>query len=121
MAFGFQDITNIDYKTLQKIRKLAGIDYKMKGEISISTIHRTEHTKQKLIIYYSDEILDTINIPGAPSHLTFLQGKPYSEMMTDLKLFEQFQMHDHAVARVNFGATLCSIEGRIYTQSIVDE
>ena len=42
-------------------------------------------------------------------------------MMTDLKLFEQFQVHDHAVARVNFGATLCAIEGRIYTQGIVDE
>ena len=72
MAFGFQDITHIDYKTLQKVRKLAGIDYRMKGEIAISTINRTENTKQKLIIYYSDEILETINIPGAPSHLTFL-------------------------------------------------
>jgi len=121
MAYGYHDITQIDYKTQQNVRKLAGTDYKMKGEISISTIHRAKHTKQKLIIYYSDEILGTINIPGAPSHLTFLQGKPYSEMMTDLKLFEQFQVHDHAVARVNFGATLCSIEGRIYSKGIVDE
>ena len=121
MVFGFQDIIQIDYKTLQKVRKLAGSEYKMKGEISISTINKTENTKQKLIIYYSDEILDTINIPGASSHLTFLQAKPYSEMMTDLKLFEQFQVNNHAVARVNFGANLCSIEGRIYTQAIVDE
>jgi len=121
MAFGYHDITQIDYKTQQKVRKLAGTDYKLKGEIAISTIHRTEHTKQKLIIYYSDEISDTINITGLPSHLTFLQGKPYSEMMTDLKLFEQFQVNDHAVASVNFGANLCSIEGRIYSKDTVNE
>jgi len=121
MAFGVQDITHVDYKTLQKVRKLAGTDYKLKGEISISTINRIDNTKQKLIVYYSDEISDTVNIPGLPSHLTFLQGKPYSEMMTDLKLFEQFQMHDHVMARVNFSATLCSIEGRIYSNDSVNE
>jgi len=114
MAFGVQDITHVDYKALQKVRKLAGTDYKLKGEISISTIDKTKNTKQKLIIYYSDEISDTVNIPGLPSHLTFLQGKPYSEMTTDLKLFEQFQSNEGAMARVNFGAAMCSIEGRIY-------
>ena len=121
MAFGFQDITNIDYKTLQKVRKLAGIDYKLKGEISISTINRAENKKQKLIIYYSDDISDIVNIPGLPSHLTFLQGRPYSEMMMDLRLFEQFQIQDHVMAKVNFGANLCSIEGRIYSKEILDE
>ena len=48
MAFGLQDIIHIDYKTLQKVRKLAGTDYKLKGEISISTINRAENKKQKL-------------------------------------------------------------------------
>jgi len=38
-----------------------------------------------------------------------------------LKLFEQFQMHDHVMARVNFSATLCSIEGRIYSNDSVNE
>jgi hypothetical protein len=121
VVFGLQDIIHIDYKTLQKVRKLAGTDYKLKGEISISTIHRTEHTKQKLIIYYSDEISDTVNVTGLPSHRTFLQGKSYSEMMTDLKLFEQFQTYDYVGARINFGANLCSIEGKIFTQDIANE
>jgi hypothetical protein len=121
MAFGSQEITQVDYKSLQKVRKLAGTDYKLKGEIAISTINKTENTKQKLIIYYSDEISDTVNIPGLPSHRTFLQGKSYSEMMTDLKLFEQFQTQDHIMAKVNFGANLCSIEGRIYSKEILDE
>ena len=121
MAFGLQDITHIDYKSLQKVRKLAGTDYKLKGEISISTINRTENTKQKLIIYYSDEISDAVNIPGLPSHLTFLQGKSYSEMMTDLKLFQQFQVQVNVVARVNFGANLCSIEGSIYSKDTLNE
>ncbi len=121
MAFGLQDIIHIDYKTLQKVRKLAGSDYKLKGEISISTINRAENKKQKLIIYYSDDISDIVNIPGLPSHLTFLQGRPYSEMMTDLRLFEQFQIQDHVMAKVNFGANLCSIEGRIYSKEILDE
>lgn len=116
MAFGVQDITHVDYKALQKVRKLAGTDYKLKGEISISTIDKTKNTKQKLIIYYSNEISDTVNIPGLPSHLTFLQGKPYSEMTTDLKLFEQFQSNDEVMARVNFSAAMCSIEGRIYSK-----
>jgi len=121
MAFESQDITQVDYKSLQKVRKLAGTDYKLKGEISISTINKIENTKQKLIIYYSDEISDTVNITGLPSHRTFLQGKSYSEMMTDLKLFEQFETYDYVGARINFGANLCSIEGRIYTPEIVDE
>ena len=121
MAFGSQDITQVDYKSLQKVRKLAGTDYKLKGEIIISTINKIENTKQKLIIYYSDEISDTVNVTGLPSHRTFLQGKSYSEMMTDLKLFEQFQTHDYVGARINFGANLCSIEGRIFTQDTADE
>jgi hypothetical protein len=121
VVFGLQDIIHIDYKTLQKVRKLAGTDYKLKGEISISTINRAENKKQKLIIYYSDDISDIVNIPGLPSHLTFLQGRPYSEMMTDLRLFEQFQIQDHVMAKVNFGANLCSIEGRIFTQDTADE
>ena len=116
MVFGVQDITHVDYKALQKVRKLAGTDYKLKGEIAISTIDKTKNTKQKLIIYYSDEISDIVNIPGLPSHLTFLQGKPYSEMITDLKLFEQFQSNEGVMARVNFGAAMCSIEGRIYSK-----
>jgi len=121
MPFGVQDINHIYYKSLQKVRKLAGVDYKLKGEISISTIHKTENTKQKLIIYYSDEISDTINISALPSHRTFLQGKPYSEMMTDLKLFEQFQSNDKKISKVNFGASLCSIEGRIYSKDFTGE
>ena len=75
MAFGLQEITSIDYKELQKKRKLAGTDYNLKGEISISTINKDENVKQKLIIYYSDEISDTVSIPGLPTHRTFLQGK----------------------------------------------
>lgn len=121
MVFGAQDITQIDYKALQKIRKLAGTDYKLKGKISISTIDKTENIKQKLIIYYSDEISDTVNIPGLPSHLTFLQGKPFSEMMTDLKLFEHFQSDIGIMGKVNFGADMCSIEGRIYSKDSIDE
>lgn len=121
MAFGAQDITQIDYKALQKIRKLAGTNYKLKGEISISTVDKTENIKQKLIIYYSDEISNIVNIPGLPSHLTFLQGKPFSEMMTDLKLFEHFQSNIGIMAKVNFGASMCSIEGRIYSKDSTDE
>jgi hypothetical protein len=56
MAFGFQEIISTDYKELQKVRKLAGTDYNLKGEISISTINKDENIKQKLIIYYSNEI-----------------------------------------------------------------
>jgi len=43
MVFGVQDITHVDYKALQKVRKLAGTDYKLKGEISISTIDKTKN------------------------------------------------------------------------------
>ena len=121
MVFGSQDITQIDYKTLQKIRKLAETDYKLKGEIAISTIDKIENIKQKLIIYYSDEISNTVNIPGLPSHLTFLQGKPFSEMMTDMKLFENFQSNKGITAKVNFGAVMCSIKGRIYSKDSTDE
>jgi hypothetical protein len=113
MAFGLQDITDTEYKELQKVRKLAGTNYELKGEISISTINREDNVKQKLIIYYSDEILDTVSIPGLPSHRTFLQGKPYSKMMTDLKLFEHSKSNDEVTGRVNFGADRCSVEGLI--------
>ena len=121
MAFGSQDIIQIDYKALQKIRKLAGTDYKLKAEISISTTDKTQNLKQKLIIYYSDEISDIVNIPGLPSHLTFLQGKPFSEMMADLKLFEHFQSDIGIMGKVNFGGTMCSIEGRIYSKNLTAE
>ena len=121
MVFGVQDITHVDYKALQKVRKLAGTDYKLKGEIAISIIDKTKNTKQKMIIYYSDEISDIVNISGLLSHLTFLQGKPYSEMITDLKLFEQFQSNEGVMARVNFGADMCSIEGRIYSKDPICE
>ena len=43
MAFGSQDITDMKYKKLQKIRKLAGTDYALKGEIAISTINKDEN------------------------------------------------------------------------------
>jgi len=118
MAFGFQDITDMKYKELQKVRKLAGTDYALKGEISISTINKDENVKQKLIIYYSDEITDIVNIPGLPSHRTFLQGKPHSEMGTDLKLLEQFQSKEGVAARVNFGADGCLIN---YVKDIQDK
>lgn len=110
MAFGFQEIISTDYKELQKVRKLAGTDYNLKGEISISTINKDENIKQKLIIYYSDEISDIVSVPGLSSHRTFLQGKPHSEMMTDLKLFEQLKSNDGTVAKVNFGADVCSVD-----------
>ena len=110
MAFGFQEIISTDYKALQKVRKLAGTDYNLKGEISISTINKDENIKQKLIIYYSDEISDIVSVPGLSSHRTFLQGKPYSEMRTDLKSFEQLKSDDGTVAKVNFGADGCSVD-----------
>ncbi len=109
MAFGLQEIISIDYKELQKVRKLAGTDYNLKGEISISTINKDENVKQKLIIYYSDDISDIVSIPGLPSHRTFLQGKPYSEMASDLKLSEHLKSNDGTVAKVNFGADMCSV------------
>ena len=31
MVFGYHDIIEIDYKTQQRVRKLAGTDYKMKA------------------------------------------------------------------------------------------
>ena len=110
MAFGLQEITGTNFKELQKVRKLAGTDYNLKGEISISTINNDDNVKQKLIIYYSDEISDIVSVPGLSSHRTFLQGKPYSEMMTDLKLFEQLKSNDRTVAKVNFGADACSVD-----------
>ncbi len=110
MAFGLQEITGTNYKELQKVRKLAGTNYNLKGEISISTINNDDGVKQKLIIYYSDEISDVVSIPGLPSHRTFLQGKPYSEMTADLKLFEQLKSNDETAAKVNFGADACSID-----------
>ena len=110
MTFGLQKITSTDFKELQKVRKLAGTDYKLKGEISISTINNDDNVKQKLIIYYSDEISDIVSVPGLSSHRTFLQGKPYSEMMVDLKLCEQLKSNDGTVAKVNFGADVCSVD-----------
>ena len=110
MVFGLQKIINTHYKELQKMRKLAGTNYNLKGEISISTINSDDSVKQKLIIYYSDEISDIVSVPGLPSHRTFLQGKPYSEMMTDLKSFEQLKSNDWKGARVNFGADACSVD-----------
>jgi hypothetical protein len=121
MAFGFQDITDMKYKELQKVRKLAGTDYALKGEISISTINKDENVRQKMIIYYSDEISDIVNIPGLPSHRTFLQGKPHSEMVTDLKLLEQFQSKGGVAARVNFGADGCLIDYVKDTQETSDK
>ena len=121
MAFGFQDITDMKYKELQKVRKLAGADYALKGEISISTINKDENVRQKMIIYYSDEISDIVNIPGLASHRTFLQGKPHSEMVTDLKLLEQFHSKEGVVARVNFGADGCSIDHMNDTQETSDK
>ena len=109
MVFGLQEITSTEYKELQKARKLAGTNYNLKGEIAISTINKDDNVKQKLIIYYSDEILDIVSVPGLPSHRTFLQGKPYSEMITDLKLFEQLKSNNGTVAKVNFGADACSV------------
>ncbi len=109
MAFGSQNITDMKYKELQKIRKLAGTDYNLKGEISISTLNADENIKQKLIVYYSDEISNIVNVPGLPSHRTFLQGKPYSEMTSDLKLLEQFESKKEMTVKVNFGADGCSI------------
>ena len=109
MAFGSQEITDMKYKELQKIRKLAGTDYNLKGEISISTLNTNENIKQKLIVYYSDEISNIVNVPGLPSHRTFLQGKPYSEIATDLKLLEQFESKKETAVKVNFGADGCSI------------
>ena len=121
MTFGFQDITDMKYKELQKVRKLAGVDYALRGEISISTINKDENVKQKLIIYYSDEISDIVNIPGLPSHRTFLQGKPYSEMTVDMKLLEQFQSKEGVMARVNFGADGCLIDRMKGTQETSDK
>jgi hypothetical protein len=121
MAFGLQDITDIKYKELQKVRKLAGTDYTLKGEISISTINKDEDVRQKLIIYYSDEISDIVNIPGLPSHRTFLQGKPHSEMATDLKLLDQVQSKEGVVARVNFGPDGCLIDRINDTQETSDK
>jgi hypothetical protein len=121
MAFGLQHITNTEYKKLQKVRKLAGTNYELKGEISISTINKEDNVKQKLIVYYSDEISDTVSIPGLPSHRTFLQGKPYSEMMTDLKLFEHLKSNDGVTAKVNFGADGCSIEGMVDPKDLPDK
>ena len=109
MAFGSQEITDMKYKKLQKIRKLAGTDYSLKGEISISTLNKDENIKQKLIIYYSDEISNTVNVPGLPSHRTFLQGKPHSELTADLELLEQFESKQEIEAKVNFGADGCSV------------
>ena len=117
MAFGSQDVTDMKYKELKKVRKLAGTDYALKGEISISTMNKDENIMQKLIVYYSEEISDTVNVPGLPTHRTFLQGKPHSEMMTDLKLLEQVQSRQGTViARVNFGADGCSIDRMTDTQ-----
>ena len=105
MAFGSFEITNIDFRVQNNVRKLIDKNYKMKAEISISTINSTNNTKQKLLIYYSDEISSPIHVPSLPSYMTFLQGKPYSELATDMKLFELFESHksDGCPARVNFG------------------
>ena len=117
MAFGSFEITNIDFRVQNNIRKLLDKNYQMKAEVSITAINSTNNTTQKLLIYYSDEISSTIHIPGLPSYMTFLQGKPYSELSTDLKLFELFESQKNDVlARVNFGSKLCSIEGRIFTK-----
>ncbi len=109
MAFGIQGITGVEYKELRKTRNLAGADYVLKGEISISTINMDDNVKQKLIIYYSDEIKDTISVPGLSSHRTFLQGRPYSEMKTDMKLIDQFNSKKGTMPKVTFGADICSI------------
>ena len=117
MAFGSFGITKIDFRIQNNVRKLIDKNYKMRAEISISTINPTNNTTQKLLIYYSDEISSTIHVPGLPSYMTFLQGKPYSELATDVKLFELFESHKNDVsARVNFGSASCSFEGRIYTK-----
>ena len=114
MAFGSFDITSIDFRTQDKVRILIDKTYKMKAEISISAINKTNYKKQKLLIYYSDEISSVIHVPGLPSYMTFLQGKPYSDLATDLKLFESHK--NEIPCKINFGAALCSFEGRIYTK-----
>ncbi len=110
MAFGLQDIADTQYKELDKMRKLVGTDYHLKGEISISTINKEEGVKQKLIVYYSEDITDIVSVPGLPTHRTFLQGKAYAEMKADLKLFEQIKTDERVTGRVNFGADECKIE-----------
>ena len=82
---------------------------RLKGEIAISTINKDENIKQKLIVYYSDEILHIVSVPGLASHRTFLQGKPFSEMASDLELVEQFKANKVSI-KVNFGADKCSVE-----------
>ena len=117
MAFGSFDITNIDFRTQDNVRKLIDKNYKMKAEISISAINKTNNKKQKLLIYYSDEISSTIHVPSLSSYMTFLQGKPYSDLATDVKLFELFESHKNEIpCKVNFAAGSCSFEGRIYTK-----
>ena len=59
MAFGSFDIACIDFRTQDNVRKLIDTNYKMKAEISISAINTKENKKQKLLIYYSDEISNT--------------------------------------------------------------
>ena len=117
MAFGSFDITNIDFRTQDNVRKLIDTSYKMKAEVSISAIDPKENKKQKLLIYYSDEISSVIHVPGLPTYLTFLQGKPYSDLATDVKLFELFESHkDKTQCKINFGSSSCSFEGRIYSK-----
>ena len=117
MAFGSFEITNVDFRVQNNVRKLIDKSYNMKAELSISTINSANNTKQKLLIYYSDEISSTIHVPGLQSYMTFLQGKPYSELAADVKLFEMFESHkNEEPARINFGSAFCSFEGRIYTK-----
>ena len=117
MAFGSFDITSIDFRTQDNVRKLVNKNYKMRAEISISAINKTNNKKQKLLIYYSDEISSVIHVPSLPSYMTFLQGKPFSDLATDVKLFELFESQKNEIpCKINFGPTLCSFEGRIYTK-----
>ena len=117
MAFGSFDIVNIDFRVQDNVRKLVEKSYRMQAEVSITAVSNTDNKTQKLLIYYSDEISTAIHVPGRPSYLTFLQGKPLSELATDLKLFELFGSHRNEVpARITFGANFCSFEGRVYAK-----